>query len=225
MFSRHRPALYHDRREAGRKLAQLLSAYKDRPDVIVLGLTRGGVPVAHEVSESLHAAFDALIVRKLGVPAQSELAMGAIASGNVTVLNDDIIADLNISIAEIERVRACEAKEISRREALYRNNRPFPVLKGKAVIVVDDGVATGSTMRAALRAVRLQKPARIIMAVPVASRQACDELRTDADEVICPNKPEPFFAVGIWYEEFSPVADREVREMLSEAIEAEPAAA
>ena len=205
---------FRDRAEAGRALARVLSHYAGRDDVIVLALPRGGVPVAAEVAKELAAPLDVFVVRKLGVPGHEELAMGAIASGGVLVLDDGVLRWLGISEEQVQRALTRELDELRRREAAYRNGRPLPDLKGKTVILVDDGLATGASMQAAARAVRRHQPARIVIAVPVASRATCDQFRDDVDEVVCAVTPEPFYAVGNWYEEFSQTSDEEVRELL-----------
>ncbi|MBT2324843.1 phosphoribosyltransferase [Variovorax paradoxus] len=209
--------LFRNRRQAGQALAGLLGAYVDRHDVLVLALPRGGVPVGFEVAETLHAPLDVFIVRKLGVPGREEYAMGAIASGGVRVLNEEVTRTLRISAAAIEEVARSELSELQRRERLYRDARPPPDVRGRAVLVVDDGLATGSTMRAAVRALRVQQPARIVVAVPIASAEACEELHSEADEVVCLSTPEPFIAVGLWYEDFGQTTDQEVHELLERA--------
>jgi predicted phosphoribosyltransferase len=220
------PIRFADRFDAGRHLAELLAqkGYADREDVIVLALPRGGVPVAYEVARRLHAPLDIFLVRKLGVPGQEELAMGAIATGDVVVVNPTILRVADVPREELERVIAQEREELHRREAAYRGSRPPPGVQGKAVILIDDGLATGASMRAAAEAVRHQNPARIVVAVPVAAAQSCDEFREVVDDVICGETPEPFTAVGIWYEDFSQTTDEEVRELLARANrEAHPA--
>jgi erythromycin esterase-like protein/predicted phosphoribosyltransferase len=206
---------FHDRAEAGRQLAAKLAAYTNRPDVLVLGLPRGGVPVAYEVARALGAPLDVFIVRKLGVPGYEELAMGAVATGGVRVLNEALVKRLGIPDYVIEAVAAREQEELKRRERLYRGGLPPPDVRGRTVILVDDGLATGATMQAAIRALRQQHPARIVVAVPIASREACEELREEVDDVICAVTPEPFHAVGLWYEDFSQTTDQEVREILA----------
>jgi putative phosphoribosyl transferase len=208
---------FRDRAEAGRFLATKLSAYAHRPDVIVLALPRGGVPVAFEVAEALRAPLDVFLVRKLGVPGYEELAMGAIATGGVRVLNEDVIRSLKISSRDIDAVAEQEQRELERRERLYRGGRQAPDVRGRTVILVDDGLATGSSMYAAVRALRMQEPARIVVAVPVAPPSTCEELRREADEVVCAATPEPFYAVGLWYEDFSQVSDEEIRNLLRQA--------
>jgi putative phosphoribosyl transferase len=209
--------LFRDRRHAGRVLAQYLSHYAQRPGVVVLGLPRGGVPVAYEVARQLGAPLDVFLVRKLGLPGQPELAMGAIASGGVRVLNEDVVGPLGIGEDEIDAVVAVEQTELERRERVFRGDRPPLDLTGKIVILIDDGLATGSTMRAAARSVRRRGPARIVVAVPVAARTTCEELASEVDEVVCPNMPAPFYAVGLYYGDFSQTSDEEVRDLLEEA--------
>ncbi len=204
-----------DRTEAGRCLGEALKSYRDRDDVLVLGLPRGGVPVACEVAESLGAQVDLIVVRKLGTPGQSELAMGAIASGGARVLNRNVIFSLHIKDKVIEEVASREKLELERRERAYRDNRARPEVEGKCVILVDDGVATGATMRAAISALRRQKPARIVVAIPLAPPDTVEVLRGEADEVICLETPEPFWAIGQWYVEFPQLTDDEVRERLA----------
>jgi predicted phosphoribosyltransferase len=194
-----------------------LRAYEGRPDILVLGLPRGGIPVAYEVARGLGAALDVFVVRKLGVPGQEELAMGAIASGGVRVVNADVVRALGISPAMLDRAAAEESRELERREASYRGDRAQPRIEGRTVILVDDGLATGSTMRAAVAALRQQRPARLIVAVPVAARTTCEELRREVDEVLCHATPEPFLAVGRFYDDFSQTTDEEVRELLEAA--------
>jgi putative phosphoribosyl transferase len=214
---------FRDRRDAGRALAASLTPYADRPDVIVLALPRGGVPVGHEVASALRAPLDVFLVRKLGVPGNEELAMGAIASGGVRVINRDVVEGSSISPATIDAVAAAEARELERREREYRDDRPAPIIKDQVVILVDDGLATGATMRAGLIALRLKQPLRLVAAVPVAPALTCQELRTIADEVVCIATPEPFYGVGLWYDDFTPTSDAEVRELLRLAGEREHA--
>jgi predicted phosphoribosyltransferase len=213
------PRAFRDRTEAGRVLAERLAAYADRPDVIVLALPRGGVPVAFEVARALHAPLDVFIVRKLGVPGHEELAMGAVATGGVRVLNDQVVRALRIPDSVINAVAAWELEELARRERLYRGDRPPPDVRGKTVILVDDGLATGATMLAAVKALREQHPERIVVAVPVASPDTCELLREEVDEVVCAVTPEPFYAVGLWYQDFSQTSDEEVRELLAQSTE------
>jgi putative phosphoribosyl transferase len=208
--------LFHDRSQAGQALAERLrDEYADTPNLLVLGLPRGGVPVAYEVARELGAPLDVFVVRKLGVPGHEELAMGAIASGGVRVLSDSLVRSIGISQEAIERTVAAENAELERRERAYRGNRPPLDVTGRTVILVDDGLATGSTMRAAALAVQAQRPERVVVAVPVAAEQTCNEFREDVDDVVCVATPEPFHAVGLWYENFEPTSDEEVRELLA----------
>jgi len=208
---------FANRTEAGELLATKLAAYANRPDVLVLALPRGGVPVAFAVAKALHAPLDVFLVRKLGVPGHEELAMGAIATSGVRVLNDEVVQYLRIPDEVLNAVAARELQEIRRRERLYRDDRPAPEVYGRTVILVDDGLATGSTMRAVVAALRQQQPARIIVAVPIAALETCEELRAEVDEIVCAVTPEPFYAVGLWYKDFSQTTDREVRELLARA--------
>jgi len=210
-----RPQRFRNRTDAGRQLAEKLAAYADRPDVLVLALPRGGVPVGFEVARALGAPFDVFLVRKLGVPGYEELAMGAVATGGVRVLNDEIVRGLGILEREIDAVVARELQELARRERLYRGDRPPPDVAGRTVILVDDGLATGATMRAAIQALRQQHPARIVVAVPTASPDTCEALKAEADDVVCAMTPEPFLAVGHWYDDFTQTTDNEVRELLA----------
>ena len=205
---------FHHRRDAGRYLADKLAAYAGRSDVIVLGLPRGGIPVAHEVATRLKVPLDVFLVRKLGVPGHPELAMGAIAEGGIAVMSRDLIRDLGVPRTLIEQVAVRERLELERRDALYRGGRRPASVRDRTVILVDDGLATGSTVEAAIRALKQQHPARIVVAVPVGVREVCDRLRRLADEVICVSMPEPFQAVGSWYEEFSQTTDEEVKQLL-----------
>lgn len=207
--------LFRDRRAAGRLLAAQLAAYAHRPDVVVLALPRGGVPVAYEVARALGAPMDVFVVRKLGVPGYEELAMGAVATGGVRVVNDAVVKRLGIPDHLVEAVAEDELQELARRERLYRGHRPPPDVRGRTVILVDDGLATGASMHAAVAALRQLQPARIVVAVPTASPETCEQLRTEVDEVICAMTPEPFQAVGRWYEDFSQTTDEEVRELLA----------
>jgi predicted phosphoribosyltransferase len=208
---------YRDRLEAGQQLAEKLTRYDNRPDVLVLALPRGGVPVGFAVAEELHAPLDVLLVRKLGVPGHEELAMGAIASGGVRVLNEEVVNFLQIPVTVIDTVAAREQQELERRVLRYRSGRPPLDVHGRTVILVDDGLATGATMRAAVLALRQQQPARIVVAVPVASSTVCHELEAVADEVVCAATPEPFYAVGLWYENFEQTSDAEVCDLLAQA--------
>jgi predicted phosphoribosyltransferase len=211
--------LFRDRTEAGRVLAEKLSRYANRPDVVVLALPRGGVPVAYEVARALHAPLDVFLVRKLGMPGLEELAMGAIASGGVRVLNDDVVRTLQIPEDVIDAAVASEERELKRREREYRDDRPPLDVRGRTVILVDDGLATGSTMRAAVAALRQMQPAAIVVAVPVAAPSTCAELAAGVDDIVCAQTPEPFRAVGLWYDDFSQTTDEEVRELLQQAAE------
>jgi predicted phosphoribosyltransferase len=215
--------IYRDRIDAGKKLASRLSEYANRDDVLVLALPRGGVPVAYEVAKTLRAPLDIFLVRKLGVPGHEELAMGAIATGGVRVLNDDVVGYLDIPADVIDAVAEMELGELERRERAYRGNRPEPDVRGKIVILIDDGLATGSTMRAAAKALRQQDPERIVVAVPVSASETCDEYRMGVDEIVCAQTPEPFLGVGMWYRDFSQTTDQEVREILNHAAEENPA--
>jgi predicted phosphoribosyltransferase len=210
-----KPQRFRNRIDAGRRLAEKLAAYADRPDVLVLALPRGGVPVGFEVARALGAPLDVFLVRKLGVPRYEELAMGAVATGGVRVLNDDIVRGLGISEHEIDAAVARELQELARRERLYRGDRPPPDVAGRTVLLVDDGLATGATMRAAVAALRQQQPARIVIAAPTASPDTCEAIKAEADDVVCAMTPEPFFAVGHWYEDFTQTTDNEVRELLT----------
>jgi predicted phosphoribosyltransferase len=214
--------IFRDRHEAGRVLAGKLKEYANRPDVLVLGLPRGGVPVAFEVARALNAPLDVYLVRKLGVPGQEELAMGAIATGGVIVLNDEVVRVLDIPRELIVQVARREKRELERRERAYRGDRPPPDVRGRTVFLIDDGLATGSTMRAAVAALRKQQPARIVVAVPVAALSTCEELGAEVDDIVCASTPEPFRAVGLWYQDFSPTTDEEVRDLLRQAAEEHP---
>lgn len=213
-----KPMIYRDRSDAGRHLGERLKRFADRDDVVVLGLPRGGIPVAYEVAGALRATLDVFVVRKLGVPGLEEYAMGAIASGGARVLNEDAIRPLRIPPSVIDFVAEREEREIRRREAAYRGERPLVEVAGKTVIVVDDGLATGSTMLAAVAALRQMAPKRIIVAVPVGSGDACRSLERVADEVECLATPEPFQAVGLWYRTFDQTTDDEVRTILSRSL-------
>jgi putative phosphoribosyl transferase len=212
-------ARFRDRVEAGRCLAEALKPYTGRPNLLVLALPRGGVPVAYEVARALHAPLDVLLVRKLGVPGHEELAMGAIASGGVRIVSEDVIAMLGIPDRVIATVAAAEEKELERRERLYRDGRPPPDVRGRVVILVDDGLATGATMRAAAAALRTQHPEWLVVAVPVAPPETCEALRAEADDVVCALSPEPFVAVGAWYDDFAQISDDEVRALLRRAAQ------
>jgi len=211
---------FRNRTEAGRFLAGKLSEYANRPDVVVLALPRGGVPVAYEVAQALKAPLDIFVVRKLGVPGYEELAMGAIATGGVRVVNESVVRYLDISDHVIDVVAAEEERELARRERLYRGTRPPLAVRGRTVIVVDDGLATGSTMRAAVQALRAQQPERIVVAVPVGARETCDSLQKEVDTMcVCAITPEPFDGVGRWYRDFSQTTDEEVSELLARAAQ------
>jgi predicted phosphoribosyltransferase len=204
-----------NREDAGRQLAAHLTRYAGRSDLIVLGLPRGGVPVAAEVAQRLHVPLDVFLVRKLGVPGHPELGMGAIAEGGVEVLSDDLIRDLGIPQRVVQQVAVRERMELDRRDALYRRGRTLPPVRGHIVILVDDGLATGSTMQAAVTALRRLEPARVVVAAPVGARDTCARLKLFADEVVCVEMPEPFHAVGLWYEQFAQTTDEEVKRSLT----------
>ena len=211
---------FANRFEAGQLLAKKLIAYSNRSDVVVLALPRGGVPVAHEVAQALNAPLDVFLVRKLGVPGHEELAMGAIASGNVRVLNDDLVDYLAVPDDLIDKVAEREQYELERREKLYRGFSPPITVSGKTVIIVDDGLATGSTMRAAIKALKKMAPAKVIVAAPVAARETCESFKTDVDSTcVCVMSPEPFQGVGLWYRDFSQTSDEEVCYLLKHARE------
>ncbi len=217
-------ALFTNRKDAGRQLAEKLMDYAGRSDVIVLALPRGGVPVAYEVAQDLQAPLDIYLVRKLGVPGREELAMGAIASGGFRVLNQDLIQALDIPQPVIDQVTRQEQQELDRREQAYRGARPRPELRGRTVILVDDGLATGASMRAAVAGIRAQKPARIVVAVPTAAPEACEMIARQVDDVVCAYTPSPFHGVGLWYADFSQTSDQEVIDLLKQAApQAQPA--
>jgi putative phosphoribosyl transferase len=213
--------IFKNRTDAGRKLAAKLTRYADHEDVLVLALPRGGVPVAYEVAKQLKAPLDVFLVRKLGVPGHEELAMGAIASGGVRVVNEELINYLGIPDEVIDAIAAVEQRELERRAVAYRDDRPPPEIKDRVVILIDDGLATGSTMRAAAASLRLQKPRRIVVAVPVSSPETCDEFRSEVDEIVCAFTPQHFQGVGLWYDDFSQTSDEEVRELLKRAAQQE----
>jgi len=217
--------LFKDRQDAGRRLAEKLSDYAGRNDVIVLGLPRGGVPVAFEVAKALNAPLDVFLVRKLGAPGNPELAMGAIASGGVIVLNDDIIRSFTVSERTIEIVAAGETDELKRRESVYRGNRPMADMRGRCAILVDDGLATGASMRAAVAALGRLEPARIVIAVPTSAPETCAAFETEVDTIICAETPQPFNAVGLWYDDFSQTTDAEVQDYMRRAGKELPPAA
>lgn len=200
-------------------LAAALRAYANRSDVLVLALPRGGVPVAYEVARALDAPLDVFLVRKLGLPGHEEFAMGAIASGDIRLLNDEVVRTYGIGRAEIDAVVESERRELARREARYRDGRPLPPIAGRTVILIDDGLATGATMHAAVLALREERPARIIVAVPVAAAETCEDFRGEVDELVCAMTPSPFYAVGLWYEDFSQTTDAEVHDLLTRARE------
>ena len=209
--------IYRDRKDAGEELAPRLSEYARRDDILVLALPRGGVPVAYEVARVLNAPLDIFLVRKLGVPGHEELAMGAISTGGVRVINADVVDYLRIPARVVDTVVDTELRELERRERLYRGARTEPDVSGKTVILVDDGLATGSTMRAAVEGLAQQNPARVVVAVPVSAPETCDEYRMGVDEIICAQTPEPFMGVGMWYQDFSQTTDAEVRDLLAKA--------
>lgn len=208
---------FKNRLEAGRLLAGALKPYAGCPDVLILALPRGGVPVAFEAAQALSLPLDLMMVRKLGMPGQEELAMGAVATGGIKVLNQALIQNLNISETVIDSVVDKEREELERRERVYRGKRPAPEINNRRIILIDDGLATGATMRAAVSALQQQKPASIIVAIPVAPPDTVEKLRKEADEVICLATPESFFAIGTWYEDFSQTSDEEVGDLLARA--------
>jgi putative phosphoribosyl transferase len=208
---------YRNRNEAGRVLADLLKRYAGRDDVVVLALPRGGLPVGAEIAQALAVPLDVFVVRKLGVPGHEELAMGAIASGDVRVLNEEVVREMGISEKDIEAVASREREELKRREGEYRGDRKPTELDGRTVILVDDGLATGSTMRAAVQAVKNSNPDRVVVAVPAAAPSVCRRFEAEVDEVVCAMTPEPFYAVGAWYQDFAQLTDRDVRRILEQA--------
>ena len=208
---------YRNRREAGQRLALELAAFEGRSDVTVLGLPRGGVPVAYEVARALHVGLDVFVVRKLGLPGQPEFAMGAVAFGGIVVLDEELIASMHVTPAAVERVITAERAELTRRERSYRGCRPPLDVRGRSVIVVDDGLATGASAQAAITALRRGRPASIVVASPVGSRQACEAIAAVTDGCLCPATPEPFYAVGVWYEDFRDTTDDEVQALLTRA--------
>ncbi|WP_292387513.1 phosphoribosyltransferase [Methanosarcina sp. UBA5] len=210
-------ALFKDRVDAGKKLAKELSKYANRSDVLILALPRGGVPVAFEVAKELNVKMDVFIVRKLGVPGNEELAMGAISSDNIRVLNEDVVRSFQIPERVINMVAENELKELERRERTYRRDKPKPEVSGSTVILIDDGLATGATMRAAAAALKTKNPAKIVVAVPTGAPDTCELFRREVDEVICVATPEPFYGVGAWYGNFSQTTDEEVCELLDKA--------
>lgn len=218
---RYQP-FFRDRTDAGKQLAERLSAYKDEPDVVVLALPRGGVPVAYPVAEALNAPLDVFLVRKLGVPGHEELAMGAIASGGVRVLNETVVRALNIPKAVIDAVAEREQQELERRERVYREGRPSVQLRDRICILVDDGLATGASMHAAITALRTYEPREIVVAVPAAAPETCEMFEGEVDDLICVFTPEPFYGVGMWYADFSQTTDEEVIAYLRKAAGAVP---
>lgn len=208
---------FRNRLEAGQTLARLLSEYAGRRDVVVLALPRGGVPVAYEVATAIDAPLDVFSVRKLGVPGHEELAMGAITSGGIEVLDAELVAALRLPPAEVARVVERERRELERRQRLYRDHRSYPKIAGKIVLLIDDGLATGASMFAALRALRNEHPAKVVVAVPIAPLDTCEGLRRYADDVVCCETPEPFGGVGLWYLDFTQVTDDQVRDLLGRA--------
>lgn len=208
---------YRDRKDAGRRLAEALEPYRGRDDVVVMGLARGGVPVAFEVAQALDLPLDVFLVRKLGTPGQEELAMGAIATGGVRVLNEDVVRALDLQQEDIERAAQRETAELERRERAYRGGEPAPALEGKTVLLVDDGLATGASMQVAVKAVRAENPASVVVAVPTAPPSTCKRLEALADTVVCLDMPEHFWAVGQWYEDFTQTTDAEIMALLDEA--------
>src|SRR5207249_2628612 len=211
--------LFRNRMHAGQVLGKMLQEYGNREDVVVLALPRGGVPVAFEIASALHAPLDVFLVRKLGVPGQEELAMGAIATGGIRVLNNEVVRHLGIPDHVIDSATKAEQQELERRQQAYRGTRESPQVRGRIILFVDDGLATGSTMRAAVTALRQQKPARIVVAVPVAAASTCQEFQEEVDQIICAATPEPFYGVGQWYEDFSQTSDEEVRDLLDRAAQ------
>lgn len=208
---------YRDRTEAGRRLAEALKGYADRPDLLVLALPRGGIPVGLEIARALNAPLDVLVVRKLGAPGQPELAVGAIASGGIRHVNEELVRELGLSPRALEALEARERRELERRERLYRDDRPFPDVAGRTIILVDDGVATGATARAAIGALRQLRPSRLVVAVPVAAPRIVEALARTADEVVCPLTLDGFFAISLCYEEFPQLTDEDVRDLLRQA--------
>jgi putative phosphoribosyl transferase len=208
---------YRNRADAGRALAELLADYKKRSDVVVMALPRGGVPVAYEVAQSLGAPLDVFLVRKLGVPGMEELALGAVAAGGLEVINEHVVKQLGISRSVIDEIVAREQDELERRERDYRADRPPPEVRGKTVLLIDDGLATGATMRVAARALRRMQPAELLIAVPIGAPQTCASFRNEADRIICARMPDPCVAVGYGYDDFSQTPDEEVRSLLAQA--------
>lgn len=207
---------YGDRHHAGKMLAEKLHHYHGRPEVLVLALPRGGVPVAVEVAQALEVSLDVFIVRKLGVPGQPELAFGAVAMGGVRVLNHALVGQLGITEKDVDAITTIERREMERREEIYRSGRPLPKVENQIVILIDDGLATGATMMAAVQALRILNPARIVVGVPAASPETCHQLQSEVDEVVCAITPTPFRSVGSWYEDFAQVTDAEVQKLLAQ---------
>jgi len=217
--------LFKTRKEAGQRLTSDLKEYANRPDVIVLGLPRGGVPVAYEVARGLNAPLDVWLVRKLGAPGHEELAMGAIASGSTRILNKDVVRSLGVSEQAIDKVAAKEQQELERREKAYRGDQPPLELRDRTVLLVDDGVATGASMHAAAVALRQHDPKQIVAAVPVAAPETCKEFQVEVDKIICSETPQPFYAVGLWYDKFDQTTDQEVRDLMQRSASQQPARA
>jgi len=216
------PQRFRDRSDAGQQLATRLAAYAGSANLLVLGLPRGGIPVAYEVAKALSAPLDVFVVRKLGAPGQEELAVGAIASGGVRILNDDVVSGLGLHADTIDAIAAREGRELERREREYRGDRPPLDVRDRVVILVDDGLATGATMRAAAAALRQQQPARLVVAVPVAAAETCGRLAQEVDELVCCLMPDLFYAVGLWYDDFRQTTDEEVRALLRQAAPSSP---
>jgi predicted phosphoribosyltransferase len=213
---------YRDRTDAGQRLATDLVDYAHRPDVVVLALPRGGVPVGFEVAQVLGVPLDVFVVRKLGLPGYPEFAMGAIASGGVRVLDPEVVRRFGVSAEELAAVTAIEQRELERRERRYRENRPFPDVRDRTVILVDDGLATGATMAAATKALRAEGPSKVVVAVPVSAPDTCDAFRQLADDIVCSETPDPFHAVGLWYDDFTQTSDDEVHDLLARAASEHP---
>ncbi|EKD53808.1 MAG: Phosphoribosyltransferase [uncultured bacterium] len=205
---------FFDREAAGKVLAEQLKEYAKKPNTLILALPRGGVPVAYEIAKALSLPLDVFIVRKLGVPGHEELAMGAIAMGGAVIFNEDIVKSLHISKFDIQQAIQAEQQELERRELLYRDRQELPEITGKTIILVDDGIATGATLRAAIQSLKQKKPRHIIVAAPVAAFSTCEELKNEVDEIVCPFKAENFYAVGVWYEHFPQTSDKEVSALL-----------